>query len=535
MLADRIIVDTKSCLPDEAGVCVTIYGWQGFAAASPSKRTHHGTSIRMLLKPDVAAQLTRVENLASEIAKQVPLLEFSAFVRREEVRIELPQITTARSARQTSFALGADGSRVILRVRDLTDMLHTEWTSPCSADASTLAVCQDGIAVAGMRAPSSEHAMTRVLREMGLLLDLRGKSRVGLDLSRNLVEGDLEAFWNERTQAVWDAIAAVVETDRIARIALTQLVEAVVTHPKSPPYFLIRAQRLSTDYAELDAIDEIWIADSNVPQRVSHLGERVLWLCPPAPHTITAALSLEPDVPQFEGYYVDDETNQLNDDLAPEAEIGDVPQERSRTRAPRRMSETAKMRTFLSNVRAHWAQICTRFPWVTHGDDGLRFTRTSRVGARSVSDLLGFALTDTWRIVFDLDTGVPGILPAHGFADLADLAVNKKLSYGDLLMALSFGTEADANTERRVDSALRESLINARGEFIARQPELDSEDEYDEREQERDQQSREWQSISALIYFPEEDAKHYRGLAKRFGLLKHVPPWEGFGMSPRAF
>jgi molecular chaperone HtpG len=54
MLAERVVVDTKSCLPQEDGIEATIYGWQGFAATAPSTRSGSGTTISLMLNEALA-------------------------------------------------------------------------------------------------------------------------------------------------------------------------------------------------------------------------------------------------------------------------------------------------------------------------------------------------------------------------------------------------------------------------------------------------------------------------------------------------
>jgi len=49
MISDRIVVDTRSCLPNETGIQATIYGWQGFVATSPSQRPNPGTKVSLRL------------------------------------------------------------------------------------------------------------------------------------------------------------------------------------------------------------------------------------------------------------------------------------------------------------------------------------------------------------------------------------------------------------------------------------------------------------------------------------------------------
>jgi hypothetical protein len=533
MLADRVVVDTRSCLPEEPGLCVTIYGWQGFAAACPSMRSSHGTTIRMLLKSEMAAKLTQFEELITECSKQAPLLEFPVFVSNNEKRVLLPQVVNKASKRQTSLPLGNDGSRLILRMRDA-NRLGTEWTSECGLSDMILTVCQDGISVSGMHGPSNNIATARVLNEMGVLMDLRGGSRARLDLSRNLVEGEAEAFWLSRLSVIWDSVAAVTPRDRIARMALTRLLEATIVQSDASPYYLVHGSRLTSDPQALNGCDEVSIIESDSIHRLRDINKRIVWLCPPAPYTLLSQLD-ENSIGEEFGYWYDDEmaleeaskiwweSDSYSDDTRKEGagrrEIHEV------------ISETPPTRRFLGNMMSHWVSLSRQFPWVMRNDDGIVLLREPRNHARLVSDLLGFSLTNTWRVVFNIETGTSMIMPGHGFSDIIDIAFDGRMSYCDVLMALSFGTLIEGRQQPEATSAMQSRLREARREFFARQSseEDDSEDEdKNDSSQGRTAQETEWRSVSALIYFPKEDTRYYRGLAKEFGLLENAPSWETF-------
>src|SRR5262245_52529292 len=128
--------------------------------------------------------------------------------------------------------------------------------------------------------------------------------------------------------------------------------------------------------------------------------------------------------------------------------------------------------------------------------------------------------------------------------------MGKQLSYGDLLIALSFGQSFGRTPKPLAGSAMCDRLAKANLEFNTRQQEAADQDEDEDDEEpidddnddaeheldfeqvkarsEREDRQRDWYSSSALVYLPKEDADHYRGLAQRFELLSHVPLWEHF-------
>jgi len=193
----------------------------------------------------------------------------------------VPRIDTSAAGRQTTVSLDEVGSTLTLREAKK-GVPVTAWT-PAEPIALACALCQDGVSVLGVRAPVLKSAAARTLASAGLLVDLRARSRVPLDLSRNLVEGDLDAFWAKIIPVCWNAILRAGARDQKARQTMGTLVETLYLEGRCQPLFGTSLASVVQGVGALAQESRLVCVD-NSAQDWSEAAGKAIWFCPPSAH-----------------------------------------------------------------------------------------------------------------------------------------------------------------------------------------------------------------------------------------------------------
>jgi hypothetical protein len=202
MIADRIVVETCSVLPQEQAIKATIHSWRGYIATEPCDRTEVGTRITMRLKAKACSALgARLES----IGRWCPLLELPVKVTLlDENTFDIPARKTNRIPR-----VGETGQtyRVFFPLNtDKTGSIGSLAGGQGDAFAGGDSLCQDGLAIPDVPSPRGPDPLQLALAEAHVCVDLRGKDRFPLDLSRNLVRGNSRKVWDRLTPKVWAGI-----------------------------------------------------------------------------------------------------------------------------------------------------------------------------------------------------------------------------------------------------------------------------------------------------------------------------------------
>ncbi len=198
MISDRTVVETQSCLPNEEGIRATIYNWNGYLATEPLDRGRPGTTVSMLLKPALAEALKG--KLANAVSRWFPFLELPIIVKDCDGSLTILEVVNGEGVIEARdgvcFRFNQQGSIGFISQQP---KALTQWP--------VAPVSQDGIAVVDMPPPMLEIPSQRVLREYGIRVNLVGDDRCPLDLSRNLVKGGADEFWNRLIPVIWQGVA----------------------------------------------------------------------------------------------------------------------------------------------------------------------------------------------------------------------------------------------------------------------------------------------------------------------------------------
>lgn len=550
MVADRIEVETRSCLPNEEAIKATIFGWQGFAATAPGVRSTAGTSVDLRL---VSMDLTSPDKLMEFLSQQVPLSDFPIILAVAGQRLTVPRVDPSKTARQTTVPLGETGST--LTIRETRGSAPVTIWAPDAQYALACALCQDGIAVSGVRAPVGETPWSQVLAAFGVLLDLRGSARVALDLSRNLIEGDVDAFWAEQVPQCWEALFRASFRDWIARRAVSSLIETVFLRLRCRPIFLDGTGTMARSAKALADTEAVTCLETE-GREWPPAAKLAIWFCPPSAH--------------FDPFVLDSRVDEVLGDLreaeweqsvaieegmvaeeSDESESEQPPEEEQSVFVSggnwRSLDEEERQKMRLTgNVLRAWRELSDEFPWVSRRPDvGVVLSRHAAEKSVRWDQVLSFPVTPHWRC-FCVENGSV-ISPVDGFNELAEAAQAHGLSYADFLVYMCLNYHNVGSSERLVlDGKLavaartiqgrREEDRNKIGEDASASiredlfddPEED--DEFDDADDERARSSKreDWASKSALPFFFAEDAYVYRGLAKEVGLAGAVFPGDGW-------
>lgn len=196
MISDKVIIETQSCLPNEKGIRAIIYSWRGYLATESIEKEHAGTKISLRLKEEVYKDFDDLENC---IRFWCPYLELPIIIR--DGHGSEAKLVTKRATRRDLLR-----RRVYLVDDETNSLVSLRDNKQIKAKSYDSCVSQDGLIIPEVTSPDGNEPSHSILRMWGVQVDLRGKDRVSLDLSRNMVEGGIETFWNHLTQKIWKEI-----------------------------------------------------------------------------------------------------------------------------------------------------------------------------------------------------------------------------------------------------------------------------------------------------------------------------------------
>ena len=217
MISGRTVIETKSCLPNETGLRATVYNWKGYLATESLTRTSPGTTVSILLTPDVAAT---IESIAKSVAYWCPFPEFPINISDADGSTQIIDIVRNREMNERlgryCFEIGDQGSQVAL---NLEQRRQTNAIEP--------PLCQDGLVIPDVPPPILENPDQEILRRLGVRVNLRGDDRLPLDLSRNLVDGGADDLWETLVPKIWNGLVNKAMNFKPYREALSDYVQRV--------------------------------------------------------------------------------------------------------------------------------------------------------------------------------------------------------------------------------------------------------------------------------------------------------------------
>ncbi len=216
MISDQTIIETQSCLPTDERIHATIYNWKGYLATETRPKLSSGTTVSLLLKPEVCSSF---KDIVNTISYWCPFLELPLKIEDENGIITLLPIKKASlddpNKDKICFPFSSDGSLAVI----------TE--NPLYIKGKPLpSVCQDGLIVPDLPPPIREIPEQSILRSHGIRIDLRGSDRFPLDLSRNLIKGGADKFWQKLVPQIWRGLVKNALECKRARATLAEFVQS---------------------------------------------------------------------------------------------------------------------------------------------------------------------------------------------------------------------------------------------------------------------------------------------------------------------
>ncbi len=515
MISDRVVVDTKSCLPSEPGIRVTVYGWQGYAGTQRIEIPQAGTKISLRLNKDFYGTETE---LARIVAALVPVPDFPLVVVGAKSS-EVPSFRTDSADVWRSVAkLDDEGSMVIINDK------HTHPSRQWKGDAQVIdklarkhpkiRLCQDGIAVPEMALPNEDDPFVKLLEQRNLLLDLRGKSRVALDLSRNLVEGGNEKFWPARLEQIWDAIGSRFSHDSVAARAIGDLANSLIeiSEEANPLLFvepegqILRTQDVAAKHSRIACIDAF-----------RHDASAML-------AKDNCAALIIPDTP------LRDYGDFTLDDAYSDTESEDFDEDDSRSPSE---SESRSLNEQGVLLDEQWSKVLHVFPWIGSGV-AVPTTLNARdtTGLVPCSSLLGFRASWGWLSVFHPWEGTYRLLPVSSMEGVIERAVSMGLALEDFylfLMRCSFDLPI---SEWRVHPTTSAKLLEAASILERSDENLDDNEDSNGELGKIDDDETPLLELDGML---KEWGTEFKGIAKKVGLQESVLTWETRAWKSNAF
>jgi len=425
MVSDRIVVETQSNLPMENGIRLTLFGWQGYAATEPLGATAPGTTVHVRVNDSF---FSSSQDLAAQLAALVPIPDFPLRVVADGTETPVPELDLDPAASeqrpQCVAPIDALGSFVRIAADSGRSSNATVWRGPKTIVAllrkrnPSIRLCQDGIAIPEMALPASRDPEVAILEERGCLVDLRGSSRVPLDLSRNLVEGGNERFWTGEIPNLWNAICASASTDPVALRALGEVATRTlhVSGVQDPLRFaapggaFVRGLR-SLDAEEIVCVDPYWDLSSEALTKEG----ATAWLTPDTEIKEVAA-ELPFELPML------DPTGEFSD----YALLGGDGED-----------DDGSVFRASATLDREWERLTQTFKWVSPASHvPCRLSRKERSGSRKVSQLFAFQASRNWMSVLSPLYGVHELFPKSSVESAAAAARERELSLGDFYVFL---------------------------------------------------------------------------------------------------
>lgn len=404
MIADQIVIDTQSCFPDERGVRATIYSWQGYLGTEPSERESGttGTTISLRLLPTVSFGHD-FDSLVAIIAENIPYPDFSLQVKVQEedakdikeafvpclsidsLRPEVKEGSRIYPLDDVGswFALDGDGIPWETQEREMPEV---ELDMPV--------LVQDGMSISELGFPDRSSPERAILADRNVLINLRGKSRVELNLARNLPEAGSVQFWRVFVPRLWSTLAQYSFVNKHARVSIDLLAEWRMLL-KGGITTLVEDASLVCDTLEGCNSDRIVSIESvELPSVKSKFGSSLptVWILPsPDHHRLSAAY--------------------FSDILA-------------RQRAY----------TFTRGMTSAWTGMLQAFPFLlTTSRDYAVFTQ-DHVGSVAVKNLLGCRVCRSWIGIRPAHGGELQLVPSHVLEPFFDTAHAMGMSLSDFFL-----------------------------------------------------------------------------------------------------
>ncbi len=225
MIADRIEIETNSASIQENSIKATIYNWQGYLGTEPSSMKVNGTSIRLRLLPNVEITVINLPIILKLIA---PSTEFRIQCNNSDNivnNISNIWIDGISNEKHNVLSFPQSDSKICFGQYFNLAESHRKLAERQNLSSQPV-VSQDGIAISELRyLEANSPPSYKVLFDAGIYLDIKDKYRVPLDLSRNLPEMGVEAFWRKYIPIIWNVVLQHIKLYRESINLIENLIE----------------------------------------------------------------------------------------------------------------------------------------------------------------------------------------------------------------------------------------------------------------------------------------------------------------------
>ncbi|MAO24441.1 MAG: hypothetical protein CMJ35_16000 [Phycisphaerae bacterium] len=405
MLSDKTVIDTQSCLPNEAGIRATVYNWSGFLATEPLDRQKPGTTVRLRLRRDVATYLQ--EHLEERIEYWCPFLEFPIEISTLSKTTRLAPID--RDTTSSSKLPSLNNTTLInIPIRESGSLCQIEGRRRSLSEDPLPSLSQDGLCIPDVPPPLLDTPEQSLLRLSRIRVDLRKSDRERLDLSRNLTEGGASSLWSRIVPQVWRAIANHALHQRGARDLFSSFSQLAFEQSKGKRHFIL-GPKGHTDFSY--NFEKFYHSLRIIDSHSNFL--------PMAASESTTPTMIMPGVPPAI-YYTLPEVNDIDDDnFIYWSRVGGS-------------SSTEPLSSI--SIQATRKIILDKYPYITKFiNGGVRFTSSWEKGSVPIDSLSMFRVSDNWVAI---RSPISGLWEWISFEDLEGLSMNlpKGISIENLLL-----------------------------------------------------------------------------------------------------
>lgn len=445
MIADRIVVTTKSCLPNEKGIRATIYGWQGYLGTEEVVDIPTGTSISLRM---LDRQYRDFGQLVSRLRHLVPNLDFDLIVKSNidaSERTIVPLLAAVSSRNQSR---GTTGEKRIPRVLIDSDGSTVTLSQPHPIRDGVI-LCQDGINIDQVTYPGGRGPEETILRNYNVFIDLRGASRIQLELSRNLPEEGYQLFWSKFVPKIWDSIAAAFPGEYLLNRALADLVDyellSAAPHPLrflKPGAGLLRSLPRPTEHPKIGILNP---GSENMAAKEILAAGMLTWLTPGLDLHYTTSFGHIPDMdmpasPRYWSKVI--RPNLLNKPDQNE----DIEEEISEDYVDYYTEDSGQKIYFTQRLDQEWKELLKRYPFIiptNRKDSMIILTAQETKDAIPITRLIGFQVNENWISLLEPSHGQHHLVPVPIEGELKEYSLRSGINlagYYAALMWLNFRT-----------------------------------------------------------------------------------------------
>lgn len=548
MIADMVVVETSSCLPNQSGIRATIYGWQGFLGTEPFETDKPGTSIKMRLRDESFQSINELIAIIAEIA---PAIDFPIKFKHEDSMLDVPRLdlNNLRNNKNTQAKFNLDDSGSFFTIIESGKRIEMWDGDKLVIDEikkrkRQTIVCQDGINIGEMPYPQDDDDESSILRDLQIFVSLKGKSRIPLDLSRNIAEGGYQYFWDKFKPKIFNIICKNHIVNDVAFKTISTLVERRFFQKDlgDPSLFCEYGGVLLRGLNDINHIEEITVIEANRKEdrEILRNEKTVAWLAPIPREENEFSTGFDLDK---KGEYYGKEGGIATKSYYLTRGFDNVLD----------LDKVSAVNKLSTKIDREWRRIVENFSWASPATSAFfRLSKKQKINSQSISKLLGFKVTNGWLSLMEPRSQLHTLVPSSIFKEILPIAYSMNFSLFDFYLFLIDSVfRMPANTiaqDKEISDLLNnvsKSLIERSFEYYEKkeneliesetnknQLNFESDDEFDKKanfEEDRDEKFDEiiQSDVEDLITMSiKERGQLFIQLSKNTDIDKFVPVWE---------